>query len=1359
MEVLKPPAPMNFKAQNCADAWDKWETRWCNYFKAAELGKKDRDVQVAILLEVAGPDALTIHKTFKFDPPEVVMRDGHEVIVHPGEDPLDWKVILNKFGKYCKPRKNVVFERYMFWTRDQEDGESLDQWIIVLRTQAASCEFGEQEDLLLRDKVVFGIRDQRAKERMLREGDLTLQKALDICHAAESTQRQLEGMKGAVKQVNAIQKGRYAGKSNPKYKKGQAKGQQAKANTTQAGQPAKKQQLKNCYYCGSTHHPKKCPAYGATCGKCGYRNHFDAVCQQVQGARRKALQIVEADDESDEYLVISTIFIGSVTEDSRWHETIQVGDTHVEFKLDTGAEANVLPLQTLQKAMPKALKLQSTKVTLTAFGESKVKPLGTAIVPCSHNGDTWRVKFFVTEAPSLPILGQNACDKMGLVKRIYSLDKMDTGLPPLTKEELTTTYADVFKGLGEYEQEYHIETKPDVEPVVQYPRRVPYPKKAKLKQTLEHLEKQGVVAKVDKATDWVVITEKKDGRMRICLDPRPLNKAIKRERYQMPTPADVQGQLTGKRIFTVIDMKDGFWHVRLSDQSSYLTTFSTPWGRMRFRRMPFGILSASEVMQKRNEEAFGDIPGVHVIADDLIVAAHNEAEHDHILRQVMQRAKEKNVKFNATKIQFKVASVLYMGNRVTAEGLKPDEAKVKAIQEMPQPDDRPALQRFLGMVKYLAQYIPDESTITAPLRQLLKKDVPWQWEAEHAAALDTIKASLAKQPVLRYYDVEKPVTIQADASQSGLGACLLQEEQPVHYASRSLTDAETRYSQIEKEMLAICFAVKKFHQYIYGKPVDVQSDHRPLEQIFRKPLAKSSPRLQRMQLSLQHYDLNVRYVPGKLMYMADTLSRAYLSDDEHDPEAEEDLDVLIHALVKDMPVSEPKKDKLREATEQDPDLQLVKQMVLRGWPRHRRSTPKSIQGYWLVRDQIHIAEDLLCMDDRIIVPKLLQQEMLTTLHESHMGAEKTKSRARQALYWPSMADDIDKKVAECATCLRYRSSQQKEPLMPHQVPDRPWQKLGADFLTCRGQDYLLVVDYYSKYPELIEVQDKTAANLIMILKEMFGRHGYPDTLMSDNVPFNCREFKQYADDYGFQLITSSPTYPQSNGQSERHVQIVKRMLKKAGDEGTDVHLALLEYRNTPLTGTSFSPAQMLMGRALRSKLPVTNKHLKPAQVEPYPQLVRLKQRQKRYYDRAAKPLAPLHPGDTVRVRNQRTWEPAVVTRKDHSPRSYWVDSGANTELRRNRRHLLRTGEKPPDFPIEEPDLDNIANLPANQAANMHMPVATRSEHQQPAEPPPTPRSPPQMMPRSTAVINTQPASRRTRSGRVVKTPQRFRDYA
>jgi len=291
------------------------------------------------------------------------------------------------------------------------------------------------------------------------------------------------------------------------------------------------------------------------------------------------------------------------------------------------------------------------------------------------------------------------------------------------------------------------------------------------------------------------------------------------------------------------------------------------------------------------------------VADDIIIAASSITEHDQILTQVMQIAKDRNIVFNLNKLQLQVSEVKYLGTIVTPDGIKPDPTKVQAIVEMATPTDKPGVRRLLGMINFLAAHIPNMSTITAPLRCLLKSDVLFEWGPEQTRALTKVKEVLSSAPVLHYFDPTAVSTIQADASQSGLGACLLQRGKPIAYASRSLSPAECNYAQIEKELSAVVFACNKFHQYVYGFCVKVQSDHKPLESIMLKPLHKVSPRLQRMLLKLQKYDLQLHYTKGRELYVADTLSRAYLNVPSTDTD-EDDLEFAVHSLVRDLRVSD-----------------------------------------------------------------------------------------------------------------------------------------------------------------------------------------------------------------------------------------------------------------------------------------------------------------------------------------------------------------------------------------------------------------------------------------------------------------------
>jgi hypothetical protein len=583
---------------------------------------------------------------------------------------------------------------------------------------------------------------------------------------------------------------------------------------------------------------------------------------------------------------------------------------------------------------------------------------------------------------------------------------------------------------------------------------------------------------------------------------------------------------------------------------------------------------------------FGDIQHVHIMHDDILIEGASETEHDKALKEVLDRAVKYNIKFNPTKIQFKRPEVLFHGVRLTRNGVLPDQAKVEAVREMPNPTDKAGVLRFLGMINYLAAHIRNASSITEPLRNLIKNDTQWLWGPEHDKSMQQIKDILSRAPLLRYFDPKLPLSIQADASSTGLGACLLQQGHPIAYASRSLSASEIQYAQIEKELLAILFAAEKFHYLIYGKDIEVLSDHKPLETIFKQELHKITPRLQLMRLKLLKYKLNVKYTPGSQMFIADTLSRAQLPDTAH---VKDLVEARIHSVAAIFPATPERMQDIKEATKNDKICSKINHYVMEGWPTHRQNVHPGIVPYWQLRDRIYEDEGLLLLDNRIIIPAAIKQDILTKLHEGHFGQNKCKATARQLMYWPTMIQDIELMIQKCTACATHRSSNQKEPLLYHAVPEERWMKLGADLCDIGEDTYLVIVDYYSKYPEICKLSSKSSEAVIKALKSIYARHGIPKTLISDNVPFASQAMHMFAKEWGFTIVTSSPRYPRSNGQAERYVGIVKTMLKKVIEGGGDPQEALLQYHNSPITVhvLPYSPAQLLFLRRLRGTLPIT----------------------------------------------------------------------------------------------------------------------------------------------------------------------------
>ena len=415
-----------------------------------------------------------------------------------------------------------------------------------------------------------------------------------------------------------------------------------------------------------------------------------------------------------------------------------------------------------------------------------------------------------------PLLDHKACLGMKIVAYLDNdqLNKPSTkgaevyavGDNKGAKEQFIQKYPSVFADeVGLLEGEYRICLDPQAEPVQHAPRRVPVAHREALREALEDLVKREVLATVTRPTQWVssmVAVQKPDGRMRICLDPKELNEAIQREHYPLPTIEEVATRLHGAKLFSVLDARNGFWHIVLDEESSFLTTFKTPYGRYRWKRMPFGISSAPEVFQHRMCEVVEGLKGVEVVADDIMVVGFGDTHtlyHDTNLDAVLKRCMERNLKLNDQKVRLCLTEVPFIGHRLTPEGLCVDPSKVRAIQDMPPPHDVAAVRRLLGLAQYLSKFLPHLSDITKPLRELTKKEVVWAWDPAQQQAFENLKKAVSSTPVLHYYNLDEDATLQCDASQSGLGAALLQKGQLVAYASSALTPTEVRYAQIEKE--------------------------------------------------------------------------------------------------------------------------------------------------------------------------------------------------------------------------------------------------------------------------------------------------------------------------------------------------------------------------------------------------------------------------------------------------------------------------------------------------------------------------------------------------------------------------------
>ena len=591
---------------------------------------------------------------------------------------------------------------------------------------------------------------------------------------------------------------------------------------------------------------------------------------------------------------------------------------------------------------------------------------------------------------------------------------------------------------------------------------------------------------------------------------------------------------------------------------------------------------------------------------------------------------------------------------------------------MTPPKDVAGVRRFLGTVNYFAKYVSKISELSEPLRLLTSEKMEWQWDHEQNDAFKRLKRALTTAPLLGFFDNScENTTVQCDASQKALGAVLMQNGRPICFGSRTLSKAEVNYAQIEKELLAVVFAMERFDHYTFGRHVTVESDHCPLQIIMKKPVVSAPKRLQRMLLRLQRYDFDLIYTPGRQLLVADTLSRAPVQNCGGHHE-QSDLETVC--AITESQSTDPMMSSVRTIiTESDLTLTKVKKLIKEGWPTEKKGLPPDVIPYFHVRDELTCDYGIIFKGNRCVIPLAMRKDMLQELHRAHLGLEATLRRARETVYWPMLTAELKAFIRRCDTCRTMDPQQQKEPMINHDVINQVWAKVGVDLFQFEGRDYLVTVEYLTNFWEVDYLRnDTTSRNVIRKLKMNFARYGIPMTLVSDNGPqFASQEFRKFVDCWGIEHVLTSPYHPRSNGKAESAVKTAKTLMAKAAHSGSDLFLMLLEYRNTPTQSLDSSPAQQMICRAIRSRLPSNPSTL---QQNPVPierlghKMEQAQTRQREAYNRGSKELPALHQGQHVRIMMRGLWTPAVVQRAD-GPRSYVIKTIKGSYFRRNRRGI------------------------------------------------------------------------------------------
>ena len=607
---------------------------------------------------------------------------------------------------------------------------------------------------------------------------------------------------------------------------------------------------------------------------------------------------------------------------------------------------------------------------------------------------------------------------------------------------------------------------------------------------------------------------------------RRANEAIQRERHPIPTIDEVLLDMNQSTVFSKLDLKWGFHQIELAEESRGITTFATHCGLYRYKRLMFGIASAPEVYQHIIQQVLQGCEGVQNIADDIIVHGPTIELHDQRLTKVLERLQEKGLTLNPEKCEFCIPKITFMGHLVSDKGIGPTEEKVKAVVDAREPKTASEVRSFLGLVNFCSRFIPDLATIAEPLRKLTRTTTPFVWGKEQKSLFQELKDKMSSAESLAYFNKEAETVIVSDASPVGLGAVLLQRQEGVMkvvaYASRCLSDVERLYSQTEKEALSIVWACERFHVYLYGICFKVFTDHKPLEVIYSKT-HKPSARIERWVLRLQNYDFTVEYLPGP-ENIADTLSRLIPVQLESSVNV---ADQYVRFIAENAaPIAVPIQE-IEEASGCDVELSLVRNAVQSG---KLKELPKDYRN---VANELTVLGKLVLRGARLVIPNALRARVLDLAHEGHQGVVKTKQRIRSKVWWPGVDNAVERKCKVCHGCQLVLQKPCPEPMKRTVLPKAPWQDLAADLLgPMPGGEYLfVVVDYYSRYFEVDILKSILSRNIIDCLDRIFAMHGIPESLKTDNGPqFISSEFKDYMMVNGVIHVTSTPLWPQGNGE-------------------------------------------------------------------------------------------------------------------------------------------------------------------------------------------------------------------------------------
>lgn len=756
----------------------------------------------------------------------------------------------------------------------------------------------------------------------------------------------------------------------------------------------------------------------------------------------------------------------------------------------------------------------------------------------------------------------------------------------------------------------------DRPPIKVHPYRRSPAERERIREEVRRMKADGII--VESKSPYAAqpnLTEKKSGEVRFCVDYRLLNDDTLKDSYPMPRVDDCLDRLGKAKFFTTLDLASGYWQIRVHPDDRHKTAFQTDDGLYEFVVMPFGLTNAPATFQRAMNHVFKEVIGKFCVVylDDIIVYSETWEDHLAHVERVLQLLVQHGLTLKASKCKFGCTSVDFLGFSITPYGIQPQPDKVSAITNYPRPTSVREVQRFLGLCGFYRTFIPRLSDLATPLHRLLATKT-FKWTRECEAAFMAIKSALTDQSVLAFPDFTKPFAMHTDASDVGLGAVLTQWDdkhqapRPIAYASRTLSKAERNYSAIERECLALVWAMRKFHPYVHGTHVTIYSDHNPLQAL----MSKRDPhhRLARWQMDLQGYNFKVVYRRGADNRDADALSRAPIRVSE--AEMEETLSpmpsitassgVMAAALPTPAPTSAPPTppslEAIRRQQRADPKCLEIRDLLTKESRSDKEA--KRARHYRDVDDILYFLPNPEKADERrIVIPPALRPAVMHAFHDhplaGHMSARRTYDRIRRSFHWDTLHGDVHDYVGSCVTCAQHkpRSTRAAGTLLPIQV-SAPFELVGMDIMgplpeSDHGNRYIIVaVDYLTRWCEVGALPTVTAEDVAkFFLDRVVAVHGCPQRILTDNGSnFTAEVVHRMYKTLGVLISHSTPYHPETNGLVERLNRTLKTMIAmyvREDQRDWDTYLPFLAfaYRSSTQESLGVSPFEALYGRPAR----------------------------------------------------------------------------------------------------------------------------------------------------------------------------------